>query len=73
MVLLAMIIGFVGGVFGLLIGFGLVSIIDTIPFKTEALPTVETCPINMNPMFYYRIFICHVIDVFSRLFTFKKG
>ena len=67
MVLLAMIIGFVGGVFGLLIGFGLVSIIDTIPFKTEALPTVETCPINMNPMFFI------ILMVFSRLFTFKKG
>ncbi|WP_296381545.1 FtsX-like permease family protein [Winogradskyella sp.] len=48
----AMIIGFVGGVLGLLIGFGLASLIDTIPFQTEALPTVETYPINMNPVFF---------------------
>ncbi|MGC1203708.1 MAG: FtsX-like permease family protein [Flavobacteriaceae bacterium] len=62
-----MIIGFVGGVFGLLIGFGLVSIIDTIPFKTEALPTVETCPINMNPMFFIIGFS------FAMLSTFLAG
>lgn len=48
----AMIIGFVGGVLGLLIGFGLASLIETIPFQTEALPTVETYPINMNPLFF---------------------
>jgi lipoprotein-releasing system permease protein len=48
----AIIIGFVGGVLGLLIGFGLASLIDTIPFNTEALPTVETYPINMDPMYF---------------------
>ncbi|WP_299113934.1 FtsX-like permease family protein [uncultured Winogradskyella sp.] len=48
----AMIIGFVGGILGLLIGFGLASLIGTVPFQTEALPTVETYPINMNPLFF---------------------
>ena len=48
----AMIIGFVGGVLGLLVGFGLSSLISTIPFETEALPTVKTYPINFNPWFY---------------------
>jgi lipoprotein-releasing system permease protein len=48
----AMIIGFVGGVLGLLLGFGLSSFISTIPFETEALPTVKTYPINFNPWFY---------------------
>lgn len=48
----AMIIGFVGGILGLIIGFGLANLIDAIPFKTEALPTVETYPINMNPLFF---------------------
>ncbi len=48
----AMIIGFVGGILGLLLGFGLASLIATIPFKTEALPTVETYPINLDPMFF---------------------
>lgn len=48
----AMIIGFVGGVLGLVLGFGLASIIDNIPFATEALPTVETFPVNFNPLFF---------------------
>ena len=63
----AMIIGFVGGVLGLLIGFGLVNIIDTIPFKTEALPTVETYPINLNPLFFIIGF------AFAMLSTFLAG
>ncbi|MFT5847304.1 MAG: lipoprotein-releasing system permease protein [Psychroserpens sp.] len=48
----AIIIGFVGGVLGLIVGFGLTSFISTIPFETEALPTVETYPINMDPKFF---------------------
>ena len=48
----AMIIGVVGGLLGLLIGFGLASFIGTIPFQTEALPTVGTYPINLNPWFF---------------------
>ena len=60
----AMIIGFVGGLLGLLIGFGLVSIIETIPFETEALPTVKTYPINMNPMFFVIGFSFAMISTF---------
>ncbi len=63
----AMIIGFVGGILGLIIGFGLVSIIDTIPFQTEALPTVKTYPINLNPMFFIIGFS------FAMLSTFLAG
>ncbi|MDU8885688.1 FtsX-like permease family protein [Yeosuana sp. MJ-SS3] len=63
----AMIIGFVGGIIGLIIGFGLVSLIDTIPFKTEALPTIETYPINMNPLFFIIGFS------FAMLSTFLAG
>ena len=48
----AIIIGIVGGVLGLIVGFTLVSIIGTIPFKTEALPTVETYPVNIKPVFF---------------------
>lgn len=48
----AMIIGFVGGILGLLIGLGLANLISTIPFQTEALPTVETYPVNINPLFF---------------------
>ena len=48
----AMIIGLIGGVLGLLLGFGLSYLISTVPFKTEALPTIKTYPINFNPWFY---------------------
>ncbi len=48
----AMIIGIVGGVMGLIIGFVLSSIIDKVPFETEALPTIKTFPVNFNPFFY---------------------
>ena len=60
----AMIIGFVGGVLGLLIGLGLASLISTIPFQTEALPTVETYPINMNPLFFVIGFTFAMISTF---------
>lgn len=60
----AMIIGFVGGVLGLIIGFGLASLIATVPFQTEALPTVETYPINMNPLFFIIGFTFAMISTF---------
>ncbi|MFM2213003.1 MAG: hypothetical protein RL427_266 [Bacteroidota bacterium] len=49
---LSMIIGLAGGLFGLLFGYILSSIVDIIPFNTASLPTVKTYPINYNPMFY---------------------
>ncbi|MDC6386636.1 ABC transporter permease [Flagellimonas taeanensis] len=48
----AMIIGFVGGLLGLLIGFALSKIIDQTPFETEALPTITTYPVNYDPTYY---------------------
>lgn len=60
----AMIIGFVGGVLGLLIGFGLTSLIDTIPFKTEALPTIETYPINKDPLYFIIGFTFAMVSTF---------
>lgn len=60
----AMIIGFVGGVLGLLIGLLFTHIINTIPFQTEALPTVETYPINFNPWFYLIGFTFAMISTF---------
>lgn len=49
---IALTIGFVGGVVGLIFGFGLSLIIDQIPFNTAALPTIKTYPINYSPAFY---------------------
>lgn len=48
----AMIIGILGGILGLAIGFGVSVIISKSPFVTEALPTITTFPVNFNPMFY---------------------
>ncbi|TXE16734.1 ABC transporter permease [Psychroserpens burtonensis] len=60
----AMIIGFVGGVLGLVLGFGLTSLIGTIPFKTEALPTVETYPVNRDPLFFIIGFLFAIFSTF---------
>ena len=49
----AMIIGILGGVLGMLIGFGLSHLIDNTPFNTEALPTITTYPVNFNPGYYF--------------------
>ncbi len=60
----AMIIGLVGGVLGLIIGLGLAHLIDTMPFETEALPTIETYPINFNPWFFVIGFSFALISTF---------
>mgnify|MGYP000029127851 CR=1 FL=1 len=48
----AMIIGLIGGVLGLIIGFVLSKLIDQTPFETEALPTITTFPVNYNIAYY---------------------
>lgn len=49
---LSIIIGFTGGVFGLLFGYLFSVIIDNIPFETSSLPTVKTYPIDYNVIYY---------------------
>lgn len=49
---IALSIGVFGGLTGLLVGFLLSAFIDQVPFITEALPTIDTYPVNYNPMFY---------------------
>ncbi len=63
----AMIIGLVGGLMGLLIGFGLSVFIDRLPFDTEALPTIETFPVNFQLHFYV------IGIVFALISTFIAG
>jgi lipoprotein-releasing system permease protein len=60
----AMIIGFVGGVLGLLLGYVLVSIIGTIPFETKSLPSVETYPVQLDPMFFVIGFVFAMVSTF---------
>jgi lipoprotein-releasing system permease protein len=49
---LSIIIGFTGGVFGLLFGYLFSVIIDNIPFETTSLPMVKTYPIDYNIVYY---------------------
>lgn len=48
----AMILGIVGGILGLILGFAISTVIDNLPFVTDALPTITTYPVNFNPMYY---------------------
>jgi lipoprotein-releasing system permease protein len=50
---LSLIIGIVGGLFGLLFGFTLSHIIDEIPFETASLPTIKTYPIDYKIIYYF--------------------
>ena len=63
----AMIIGFIGGIFGLFVGYLISFLISRAPFDTEALPTIKTYPVNFDPQFYV-IAIC-----FALIFTFLAG
>ncbi|HKK39165.1 MAG TPA: FtsX-like permease family protein [Cryomorphaceae bacterium] len=60
----AMLIGLVGGLLGLIMGFGLSVLIDNTPFETEALPTIKTFPVNFNPMFYLGGIIFALVSTF---------
>lgn len=63
----AIVIGTIGGILGLLLGYGASVIIDNIPYHTEAIPTVSTFPIRYDPLFY-------VTGIsFAFVFTFLAG
>lgn len=63
----ALIIGFVGGLFGLILGYGVTTIIDNTPFDTPALPSIKTYPIEYDVKYY-------VIGItFAMLSTFFAG
>lgn len=64
---IAITIGFVGGMFGLLFGFFTSLAIDNAPFETAALPTIKTFPVNYNPKFYI------IGIVFSLVTTYMAG
>jgi len=64
---IALTIGVLGGILGLILGFGLSVAIDQIPFNTAALPTIKTYPINYNRRFYV------IGAVFSIVTTYFAG
>jgi lipoprotein-releasing system permease protein len=49
---LSIIIGLVGAIGGLFFGYVFSLLIDEIPFRTPALPTITTYPVNYNPVHY---------------------
>jgi lipoprotein-releasing system permease protein len=66
-IFIALTIGIVGGLLGLIFGFGLSTLIAQIPFHTASLPTVKTYPISYNPMFYL------IGAIFSLITTYFAG
>jgi lipoprotein-releasing system permease protein len=66
-IVIALSIGFFGGMFGLIFGFLLTMIIDQVPFNTSALPTITTYPVSYNPLFYI------IGTVFSLVTTYFAG
>ncbi|NLU93488.1 ABC transporter permease [Chitinophaga sp. Ak27] len=66
-IVIALSIGLAGGAAGLVFGYILSVVINHIPFKTAALPTISTFPVNYNPVFYV------IATVFSLVTTYLAG
>lgn len=66
-IVIALSIGFFGGIVGLLLGFLLSVGIDHIPFHTASLPTITTYPVSYNPIFY------SIASCFSIMTTYLSG
>lgn len=63
----AMLIGLVGGILGVIVGYGVVVMIDYAPFETEALPTIKTFPVTYDTVHYV------IAVVFALVSTFLAG
>lgn len=71
---IALSIGVFGAVAGMLMGFTLTSIIDQIPFQTEALPTITTFPVDYNLKYYTTAGIFAIVTTyFAGYFPSKKA
>lgn len=73
-ILQALLIGAVGGLLGLGIGYLVSVLINNAPFETEALPTIKTFPVNFNPAFYViGIFFAMLSTFFAGFFPSRKA
>jgi lipoprotein-releasing system permease protein len=73
-IFIALSIGIVGGLVGLIFGFSLAATIDQIPFHTESLPTITTYPVNYNPVIYFIAFSFSLITTyFAGFFPARKA
>lgn len=64
---IALTIGIIGGVLGLIFGFMACLVIDQIPFETAALPTIKTFPVDYNLKYYL------IGGIFSLITTYFAG
>jgi lipoprotein-releasing system permease protein len=55
-----------GGLVGLLGGFGLSYLISTFPFSTPALPSIESYPVNFKPSYYL---LCMAFSLITTFFA----
>lgn len=63
-ILQALIIGVIGALLGMGLGYGVSVLIENVPFETEALPTVKTYPVLHSPSFYVTGIIFALISTF---------
>lgn len=70
----AIIIGILGGILGLIVGYSVSALIDQTPFETEALPTISTYPVSYNPLYYIIGFTFSMVSTFfAGYFPSKKA
>jgi len=70
----ALIIGVIGGLLGLVVGYFVSLMISLAPYETEALPTVKNLPVNFSPVFYIAGMIFAMISTFfAGYFPSKKA
>lgn len=60
----ALLIGLLGGIIGLMLGYGVSYLISITPFDTEAIPNLKYFPVNFNPWFYVAGIVFALISTF---------
>ena len=60
----AIIIGIIGAVLGLILGYGVSVLISHTPFETDALPTIDTYPVNFDPLYYLIGVVFAIVSTF---------